>query len=171
VDLHGRADHAGTTPMEGREDALAAAARLIIAAEEAADLDMRVTATRLLVEPNALTTIAGHVRLWFDVRAPQTATLDEWEAWLRSGEAAVTVASASPAVAFDRAVRAALGGGHELLSYAGHDAGILAEHVPAGMVFVRNPTGVSHAPQESVSLEDAAAGATALLGALEALAG
>jgi N-carbamoyl-L-amino-acid hydrolase len=56
-----------------------------------------------------------------------------------------------------------------LLSFAGHDAGVLGERIPTGMVFVRNPTGVSHAPAEDVSLEDAAAAATVLLRAVEAL--
>ena len=56
------------------------------------------------------------------------------------------------------------------MCFAGHDAGIVAERLPAGMVLVRNPTGVSHAPEEEVDLEDAAAGANALLAGLERLA-
>ena len=47
----------------------------------------------------------------------------------------------------------------ELVCFAGHDAGVLAERVPAAMLFVRNPTGISHSPEESVELEDAAAAA------------
>jgi N-carbamoyl-L-amino-acid hydrolase len=168
VGFAGRADHAGTTSMAERADALAAAARFIVAAVDAAEPGMRVTPTRMLVEPNALTTVASHVRLWLDARAPEDTA--GWEAALPDG-ADVTVASRSPATPFDRRVRAALGGRDELLSYAGHDAGVLAAKLPAGMVFVRNPTGVSHAPEEDVSLEDAAAGATAMLRALEELAG
>jgi N-carbamoyl-L-amino-acid hydrolase len=57
-----------------------------------------------------------------------------------------------------------------VLSFAGHDAGIVAERLPAGMVFVRNATGVSHAPDEAIDLADAAVAAQALVGALEALA-
>jgi N-carbamoyl-L-amino-acid hydrolase len=66
-------------------------------------------------------------------------------------------------------VRRALGDLPEVLSFAGHDAGIVAERLPAGMVFVRNPSGISHAPEEAVDLADAAVGAQAVLAALEAL--
>jgi N-carbamoyl-L-amino-acid hydrolase len=58
----------------------------------------------------------------------------------------------------------------ELLCFAGHDAGVLAARVPTGMLLVRNETGISHAPQEEVSLADAAVGASAMLEAVEALA-
>lgn len=58
----------------------------------------------------------------------------------------------------------------ETLCCAGHDAGTLGERIPSGMVLVRNPTGISHSPAEDVSLEDAAAGAIALLQVLEELA-
>ena len=67
-------------------------------------------------------------------------------------------------------MRAALGGLPELVCFAGHDAGILAPRIPAGMVFVRNAAGVSHSPEEHVELEDAAVAATALLTTLERLA-
>jgi N-carbamoyl-L-amino-acid hydrolase len=86
-----------------------------------------------------------------------------------------TTASRSAGVEFDDAVRRALheAAGRdapELVCFAGHDAGILAERRPAGMVFVRNPTGVSHSPHEHVDLEDAAAAATVMLRAVEKLA-
>ena len=73
-------------------------------------------------------------------------------------------------VAFDPDVRAAMGDLPELVCFAGHDAGILAQRLPAGMVFVRNATGVSHAPDEHVELDDAAVAATAVLTTLERLA-
>ena len=57
-----------------------------------------------------------------------------------------------------------------VVCFAGHDAGILAPHVPAGMLFVRNRSGVSHAPEEEVDMEDAAVAANALLATLERLA-
>jgi len=57
-----------------------------------------------------------------------------------------------------------------VVCYAGHDAGVIASVRPAGMVLVRNETGISHSPDESVTLEDAAVGATALLKAVEELA-
>ena len=82
----------------------------------------------------------------------------------------LAVASQSAGVDFDPGVRAAMGGLPELVCFAGHDAGVLAPRVPAGMVFVRNPTGVSHAPEEEVSMEDAAVAANALLATLRRLA-
>jgi N-carbamoyl-L-amino-acid hydrolase len=177
LELTGRADHAGTTRRNERADALAAAARLIVAADELAgdDPDFLVTASRILVEPNAFTTVPARVRLWIDARTPDPARLDAWRVALGERAAAaavpvaVRVASQSAGVAFDPGVRAALGGLPPLVCFAGHDAGILAERIPAGMVFVRNATGVSHSPDEHVELDDAAAAASALLRALEVL--
>jgi beta-ureidopropionase / N-carbamoyl-L-amino-acid hydrolase len=191
----GRADHAGTTRRDERRDALAAAARVIVLADELAgeDPDFLVTASRLLVEPNAFTTVPSGARLWIDARTPHGELLTEWsdslaEAARELGERTrveieIATASRSDGVEFDREVRAALGGGEldpdargaadalpELVCFAGHDAGILAPRVPAGMVFVRNPTGVSHAPEEHVELDDAAIAAEALRAALARLA-
>ena len=81
----------------------------------------------------------------------------------------VATASRSDGVTFDEGVRAAIGDLPELVCFAGHDAGILAERLPAGMVFVRNATGVSHAPEEHVELDDAAVAAESLRAALERL--
>ena len=74
----GRADHAGTTRRGERRDALAAAARLIVAADELAgdDPDFLVTAARMLVEPNAFTTVPSGVRLWIDGRTPGAGAAD-----------------------------------------------------------------------------------------------
>jgi N-carbamoyl-L-amino-acid hydrolase len=183
AELTGRADHAGTTRRAERRDALAAAAQLIVRAGELADGDLVTTASRILVEPNALTTVPGRVRLWLDARAPEHATVAAWRASIAATAAEVqdrtsvtiqlSTASESAGVAFDAHVREALAaatGGPELVCFAGHDAGVIAERRPAGMILVRNPTGVSHAPDEEVSLEDAAAGADALLRAAETLA-
>jgi N-carbamoyl-L-amino-acid hydrolase len=186
VDLGGRADHAGTTSRAERRDAMSAAARLIVAAEDlaAAVPDFVVTAARIHVEPNALTTVPAHVRLWIDARAPDPAAVGAWRAQLEVAAASLAerthveielaTASRSTGVTFDPAVRAALHeaapGSPDLVCFAGHDAGVIAERLPAGMVFVRNATGVSHSPEEHVELEDAAAAATAMLRALERLA-
>lgn len=172
----GRADHAGTTPMSERSDALAAAARLIVAAT-AVEPPMRATATRIEVEPNAQSTVPGLARVWLDARATDPGELDRWLEALRvrAGElplpVALEVQSRSDGVTFDPAARAALssGGVPEIVCFAGHDAGILAERIPAAMVLVRNPTGISHAPQEEVDLADAAAGAQAMVAAVEQL--
>jgi N-carbamoyl-L-amino-acid hydrolase len=171
ADVHGRADHAGTTRRGERHDALLAAARLIVAADALAGEDMVVTASRILVEPNTLTTIAAHVRLWLDARAPEPAALSRWLEALReqAGDALLEVASWSDGVEFDPSVRSALGDPAGVLCFAGHDAGILAERIPAGMVLTRNPTGISHSPWEEADLDAAAAGAEAMARALEAL--
>jgi len=153
-----------------------------VAADELAggDPDFLVTAARMLVEPNAFTTVPSGVRLWIDGRAPDPVRLTAWRAALavRGEELAaatgvaieLATASHTEGVSFAPEVLAAMGDLPELVCFAGHDAGILAERLPAGMVFVRNATGVSHAPEEHVELEDAAVAARSLLGVLERLA-
>jgi N-carbamoyl-L-amino-acid hydrolase len=190
AELRGRADHAGTTPPSVRRDALGTAARLIVAAQElGAGVDrMTVTSSRIEVEPNASTTIASRVRLWIDARAPALDAVDSWLEALRRVAAElsaatrveidVTVASRTEGVTFAAEVRAALldaarrlgVAAPEVVCYAGHDAGVLAERVPAGMLFVRNETGVSHAPEEHVSLGDAEVACAVVARALEELA-
>jgi N-carbamoyl-L-amino-acid hydrolase len=188
LDLHGRADHAGTTRRDERRDAMSAAARLIVDAEALAEPTpgFVVTAARVLVEPNALTTVPSHVRVWLDARVPDSGVLDGWCRALeaRAAELAeqrgvaieVRTASRSAGIAFDPAVRAALSQAAgerapEVVCFAGHDAGVLAERIPAGMIFVRNASGISHSPDEHVELADSAAAASVLLRALEQLAG
>ncbi len=187
AELTGRADHAGTTPREDRHDALAAAARLIVRAdaEAAQRLGMVFTASRLEVEPNAPTTVPSLARLWLDARAPVAEAVTSWreavasEAERVAAEAAVGLdlrtAAWSEGAAFPDEVVEALAhalrpGAARLVCYAGHDAGVIATQRPAGMVLVRNETGISHSPEEDVSLEDAAVGANALLAAAEELA-
>jgi beta-ureidopropionase / N-carbamoyl-L-amino-acid hydrolase len=187
VELAGRADHAGTTPRDERHDALAAAARVIVRAdtEAAQRLGMVFTAARIEVEPNAPTTVPARARLWLDARAPEAEAVESWreavvaEAERVAAEAGVALdlrtAAWSPGTEFPDDVRAALLTGlrppkPRIVCYAGHDAGVIASARPAGMVLVRNETGISHAPDEDVSLEDAAVGATALLQAFEELA-
>ena len=172
VGLDGRADHAGTTPPDERQDALAAAARAIVAAEEigARHPGLAVTASRIVVEPNAPTTIASHVRLWIDARSPDKDAIDAWleelSELLRSASVptTITIASRSPGQAFDSELRGRLARAGEALigaplpevvCLAGHDAGVLAAQLPAAMVFVRNPTGISHSPAEDIDLADA----------------
>ena len=186
--LRGRADHAGTTPRSERRDALAAAARLIVDSEElaAGDPTLTVTTSRILAKPNAPTTIAAEVRLWIDARAPGGfGSIDGWRARLdqvaaelaaRSGvEIELSVASRSDAREFSPALRASLADasdsviGHpapDVVCFAGHDAGVVAERVPAAMLLVRNATGVSHSPVEEVDLADAAVAARVVARAL-----
>ena len=190
VDIRGRADHAGTTPRAERHDALSAAAHLIVAAEELAEGpgELTVTASRILAEPNAPTTIAAHVRLWLDARAPDPDAVAAWarrvaeeaiEIALRTRvEITISEASRSDGVEFSDRVRSALrhagedtAGGFvpEVVCFAGHDAGVLSDVTPAGMVLVRNASGISHSPDESVDLADAAIAARVVELALETM--
>ncbi|HWI73310.1 MAG TPA: hydantoinase/carbamoylase family amidase [Baekduia sp.] len=179
VTVSGTADHAGTTPPSQRRDALLAAARVIAAADELRTPGMRATAGRILVEPNALTSIAARATVWLDARSPSPGELAAWlEGVERAAadvvaatrtEIAVAVESRGAGVTFDADLRARLGAAPEVLCWAGHDAGVLAPHVPAAMVLVRNATGVSHAAAEHVELDDAAAGATLIARALQEL--
>jgi N-carbamoyl-L-amino-acid hydrolase len=191
VVLHGRADHAGTTPRDERRDALSAAARLVVGAEDLADLSpsLTVTTARIVVRPNAPTTIAAEVRLWIDARAPGGfGAIDAWRAGVdevaaalsaRTGvEIEISVASRSDAREFSPELRGALARaseeivGHavpEVVCFAGHDAGVLAERLPAAMLLVRNETGVSHSPAEDVELADAAVAARVVARALSSL--
>jgi beta-ureidopropionase / N-carbamoyl-L-amino-acid hydrolase len=188
VELYGVADHAGTTRRTERRDALLAAARLILRADELATTEMVVTAGRILVEPNAPTTVASHVRVWLDARAPRPEELHAWWEKLRAAalelqeatrvEVRMSVASLNRGTTFDKEVRAALSlaaqreglAAPEIVCFAGHDAGVIAQRRPAGMVLVRNAAGVSHAPEEAVDLEDAAVAARVLQAAIKALA-
>jgi N-carbamoyl-L-amino-acid hydrolase len=185
AELLGAADHAGTTRRDERHDALAAAARLIVRGDDLAGDDMVFTAARIEVEPNASTTVPSAVRLWLDARAPDPAVVEGWRAALEADAGAIAgragaelelrTAAWSPGTTFPGEVLTALREGldgpspADLVCFAGHDAGVVAAERPAGMVLVRNPTGISHAPEEAVSLEDAAVGANALVAALERL--
>jgi beta-ureidopropionase / N-carbamoyl-L-amino-acid hydrolase len=162
ADFHGRADHTGTTRRHERSDALLRAASFIVAADQRASEDMIVTASRVLVEPNALTTIAAHVRLWLDARSESPGPLTDWLERLPD-DAELTIASRSDGVTFDAGLRARLGDPEGVVCFAGHDAGILAERMPAAMLLTRNPTGVSHSREETADLDDAAVAANAIL--------
>ena len=129
------------------------------------------------------------VRAWLDARAPDEATLSETvtdvrsasEGFSREHEVALDVRQESytPLVRFDRGLRDHLAGALAaagiaapvLPTGAGHDAGVLAARVPTAMLFVRNPTGVSHSPAEHADLADCEAGVRALAAVLEDLAG
>jgi beta-ureidopropionase / N-carbamoyl-L-amino-acid hydrolase len=146
---------------------------------------MVFTAARIEVEPNAPTTVPSVARVWLDARAPEAETVESWreaisaEAERVAEEAGVELdlrtAAWSPGTDFPDDVRQALLLGlrppkPRVVCYAGHDAGVIAGVRPAGMLLVRNESGVSHSPEEEVSLEDAAVGANALLRAVEELA-
>lgn len=187
-DVTGRADHAGTTRMEDRADPMLTYAMTALAAAEQARLaGQRATFGRLEVTPNGTNVIASRVTAWLDARCSTDEALAELvDAVARQGgdraasdgtTLTVTAESVSAAVTFDAALAAAVAGDHEggdwpvLATQAGHDAGILAAAgVPTAMLFVRNPTGVSHSPAEHAELPDCLVGVSALADTLERLA-
>lgn len=172
----GQANHAGTTPMNLRHDALAAAAEWILAVENLAQRTPGIVATVGFVEakPGATNVIAGEARATLDIRhasdRERTEALDELIRQAESSAArrGVTVEwrtlLAQHAVAMDpfladqieHAIQKAGCEPHRIASGAGHDAMILAEKVPAAMIFLRTPGGISHDPAESVHLDDVA---------------
>jgi N-carbamoyl-L-amino-acid hydrolase len=188
-DFTGAADHAGTTRMEDRHDPMLSAATTVLAASrEAVRTGGRATFGRLDVAPNATNAIASRVTAWLDARASSepelTALVGEIqrqavEQGAHDGiEVVLTAESASGEVAFDPALTATLAEGLRgswgrlpvIPTAAGHDAGILAAAgVPTAMLFVRNPTGVSHSPQEHATPADCLSGVEALADALEVL--
>jgi N-carbamoyl-L-amino-acid hydrolase len=185
LDVTGAPNHAGTTAWADRHDPMLTTAHLILAAsDEARTAGARATVGRMRVDPNATNAIAAAVSAWFDLRAPSQSTLDklvevlETQAQERStmdGTAArLTPESRSPVTEFEPLLRDRLanllGGAPVLPTGAGHDAGVLAAHVPTAMLFVRNPTGVSHAPDEHAEMTDCAAGVVALTEVLAELA-
>jgi len=180
----GEGNHAGATPVEDRRDPMLPASRLVLAAREAATGGARATVGRLVPNPGGTNVIASSVDVWLDARAADDRrtreVVDRITAAARSAaadegcEVRVTEESYGDTVHFDTGlaaeVSAALGGVPALPTGAGHDAGVLAAHVPTAMLFVRNPTGVSHAPEEFAEAEDCAAGVVALATTLEHLA-
>jgi N-carbamoyl-L-amino-acid hydrolase len=185
-DVDGRADHAGTTAMDDRRDPMLTFAFAVLAANKEARLrGAHATVGRVRVEPNATNAIPARVSGWLDARAGDQGTVEAVVAGIRDKVAqraardGTTVRwhaeSVSPAVGFDRGLsellgRALAGGVPVLPTAAGHDAGVLAAHLPTVMLFVRNPTGVSHSPAESATDDDCAAGVRALTDVLVGLA-
>ena len=173
--LDGRAGHAGTTPMVGREDALVAAAAEILRVRDAALAIEGVVATigKVDVEPGGANVIPSRVRLSLDVRAPDAERLDALIAAI-GFEPGYRVEPAQFAGVAPQALRDAIAArglpAIELPSGAGHDAGILASAgVDAAMLFVRSLNdGVSHSPDELSSDEDVALAVDVLADALAA---
>ncbi|MER7889382.1 allantoate amidohydrolase [Micromonospora sp. NPDC094482] len=183
-DFTGEGNHAGTTRMADRRDPMLTYAFTVLAANKEARLrGAHATVGRVSVEPNATNAIPSKVTGWLDARAAEPETLaglveavhgKAVERARRDGtEMTVTEESATPLVAFDGGLAdrlARLLDAPVLPTGAGHDAGVLAAHLPTAMLFVRNPTGVSHSPAESASDDDCAAGVTALARVLAELA-
>ncbi len=189
LDLHGEANHAGTTRMGDRRDPMAVLATAIVAARrEAIAAGAVATIGRVEVEPNVANAIPDLVTVWLDARAEEDARVDDvverwWtavqsEAAADGVEAKLSEQSRSAPVAFDAGLRTTIQGVLEarggravpLPSPAGHDAAEMSAVCPAAMLFVRNPTGVSHNPAEHAETQDCVTGVEALAAVLEELA-
>jgi len=182
-DFAGVADHAGSTRMEDRHDPMLTYAVTALAAHKQARLaGQRATFGRVEAVPNGTNAIPSRVTGWLDARAETAPALEHLvglistqardRARLDGTSLTVTAESVSGAVSFDEPLAARVGRGRPVLpSQAGHDAGILqAAGIPAAMLFVRNPTGISHSPAEHAETADCLAGVEALADALQELA-
>lgn len=186
-DFAGAANHAGTTRMEDRADPMLTYAFTALGANKQARLaGQRATFGRVAVEPNGTNAVPSLVTAWLDARCSTDAGLASLVAAIEAQAAdragrdgtrlTVTPESVSGSVAFDRALAAAVAADHEggdwpvIPTQAGHDAGILsAAGIPTAMLFVRNPTGVSHSPAEHAEVADCLVGVSALAETLERL--
>ena len=191
VVVTGVANHAGTTPMPDRQDALVAAALLTVAVQEIVRGEPGAqvgTVGHLEVSPNASNVIPGEVKMSVELRDLSAAKLDRLGAKIRARAAAIAAESRTmiqmtrverhdPAVAaveVQRAIEAAAGrlglDTRHLPSGAGHDAQMMAKRMPMGMIFVPSVGGISHSPKEYTSQQDCANGANALLETVRSLA-
>jgi allantoate deiminase len=188
-EVRGTAGHAGTTPMSGRRDALAAAAAFVLAVEEIGRgmPDLVATVGILDAEPGAMNVIPGRVVLTTDIRHPEDARLAEAIGAVAAasariaGERGVAISSAElsgdPSVPCDARLRLVLQDAiaaegfppRDLASGAGHDAAALARICPVAMLFLRCEGGISHNPAENVDERDVAIALDVMEGALRDL--
>jgi allantoate deiminase len=174
TEFRGRSGHAGTLPMEGRLDALAAAAELVLEVERLGRsvADLRATVGTIAVEPGAVNVVPGIARLSIDVRHARDdvrmMALTELRAQAsaladrRGVEFLIVREEHHAAVPADSLLSGLLGEAvasaghvpHRLTSGAGHDAAVMADVAPMAMLFLRSPGGVSHHPDESVLASD-----------------
>ena len=194
VRVGGEAGHAGTVPMNMRHDALAAAAEAIVAVEEiarkGAQASLVATVGAIAVRPGAPNVIPGAAECTLDIRAGDDAVREAAIAEIRSRIRRIgaargvaigveTVHERPVAVAAPRLKRAiataiaAVAGAEprEIVSGAGHDGHAMVHLTDVGMIFVRCRAGISHRPEEFVSVEDMGLAVAALLGAIVEIAG
>lgn len=190
VRIEGVAGHAGTVPMTLRQDALAAAAELVLEVEKLgrdAGENLVATVGRLEVRPNAVNVVPGEVNFTIDVRSPsdsiRTGAQKKIAAALRRIERTRSVRVSAetyyemPATKMDRRVIAAVSAGIAavgeepitLASGAGHDAMAIAAKWPAAMMFVRCKDGISHNPAEHITRDDTDLAVRALIAAIRHL--
>jgi allantoate deiminase len=189
VELRGESNHAGTTPMDMRRDALVAAAEIVLALRaQAADGDeLRATVGRVAVQPGGRNVIPGRCEFTVDLRPRDQRAFDGLDAWLRklvddviagSGvEASIETEYALAPTAMDPDTvdvveQAAADEGVKpvrMASGAGHDAMVVGRHTRAAMLFVPSRDGISHSPEEWTDDDDCELGARVLAGALRRL--
>jgi allantoate deiminase len=187
--LIGEANHAGTTPMELRRDALAGASRAVLALRDEARGrgDMTANVGMCSVTPGGFNIIPGEAEFSVDVRSPTAEGFARAEQFVRTTLAAIGEEEGLgleleethrlQPVPLDPAIQNVLeraaeheGATHmRLASGAGHDAMILGRHVPAGMLFVPSRGGISHSPGEYTAPEQCELGARVLARALTEL--
>ena len=180
-DLPGEANHAGTTRLDDREDAMLGLAAAIIAARRSAQTHGCVaTVGKVNVVPGGVNAIASCATGWLDARGTDPdavlRVVSDVRDVVAEFEGLVTQESWTPVTDFDavlaRRLSTMLGGLPVIGTGAGHDAGILAnDGIRTAMLFVRNPTGVSHSPDEWASEHDCLAGVAALADVVTDLAG
>jgi allantoate deiminase len=173
----GAAGHAGTTPMKMRKDALACAAAWITEVEREALTTTGLVATvgRIAIEPGAGNVVPGRAVVSLDVRHPADhMRTPAAERLLKLADEIATrrgltvtceprldqrSVAMDPGIAamLDRALEQAGAPAHRMSSGAGHDAMMLADKMPVGMLFVRCEGGISHHPAENVREDDVAA--------------
>jgi N-carbamoyl-L-amino-acid hydrolase len=185
LDFTGVADHAGTALFADRKDPMLPYASTVLAARRiASERGALATFGKVIAEPGGANGVPAAVHAWLDARAAEEAVLREtvttvsYEAEKASAEQGVSFSvrqeSETPVVRFDQGllkrISGVLGKAPVLPTGAGHDAGVLAARVPTAMLFVRNPTGVSHSPAEHADRADCEAGVRALAAVLEELA-
>lgn len=186
-DFAGQANHAGTTRMQERHDPMLTYAMTALAANKQARLaDQRATFGRVETRPNSTNAVPSRVSAWLDARADSLPALTDLvgeierlgrERAERDGTTLEVVAeSVSDEVGFDERLTEALAAALPtpppvIPTAAGHDAGVLSQAgIPTAMLFVRNPTGVSHSPDEHAETADCLSGVEALATCLAELA-
>jgi N-carbamoyl-L-amino-acid hydrolase len=177
LDLAGEANHAGTTRLADRRDPMLDLATAILTARAVAEARRCVaTIGKVRVAPNGVNAIPSSVTAWLDSRGANADDVRAVAEQVAAGAGTTAVEeSFTGDTAFDRPLRerlvALLDDAPVLGTGAGHDAGILATvGVPSAMLFVRNPTGVSHSPAEFAERDDCLSGVAALAAAVQDLA-
>jgi hydantoinase/carbamoylase family amidase len=189
VRLTGEANHAGTTPMRLRRDALVGAARIALELRDAARAREAVTVNvgKLAVEPGGANVVPGLADFTIDVRSPAAAEIKELEHLVEATVARVAVeeglvAEFEQTFALDplqldpelvdvveRAARAEGASTMRMPSGAGHDAMLVGRRAPAAMIFVPSRAGVSHSPEEYSSPAHVELGMRVVAGSLRQL--